>query len=125
MLQRFPELRFVSAENEVGWLTFFLQRLDQSQDEYRYLYPTALELRPSEYFRRQCYATFIDDPVGVATREFIGVDNIMWSSDYPHTVSSWPHSREIVERDLHGVPEAEKQKIVRGNAAKLYGFDLT
>ena len=125
VLERFPDLKFVSAENEVGWLTYFLQRLDQAQDEYKYLYPTALTMKPSEYFRRQVYATFIDDPVGVATRDYIGVDNIMWSSDYPHTVSSWPKSQEVVERDLEGVPEDEKTKIIWGNAAKLYGFDVT
>src|SRR3712207_9488701 len=67
-------------------------------------------------FRSQCYATFIDDPVGVATRQFIGVDNIMWSSDYPHTVSTWPHSRQVVERDFQGVPPSEKWQMVRGNA---------
>jgi predicted TIM-barrel fold metal-dependent hydrolase len=125
VLERFPHLKLVSAENEVGWLTFFLQKLDQAQDEYRYLYPTALKLKPSEYFRRQVFATFIDDPVGVATRQFIGVDNIMWSSDYPHTVSTWPHSQAVVARDLQGVPEAETRKIVRENAARLYGFALT
>jgi predicted TIM-barrel fold metal-dependent hydrolase len=124
VLERFPHLKFVSAENEVGWLPFFLQKLDQAQDEYRYLYPTTLKLKPSEYFRRQVFATFIDDPVGVATRQCIGVDNIMWSSDYPHTVSTWPHSQEVVARDLQGVPEAESRKIVWGNAARLYGFDL-
>ena len=70
-------------------------------------------------------ACFIDDPVGVATRQFIGSGNIMWSSDYPHTVSTWPNSREVVERDLQGVPEQEKEEILRGNAARLYGFDLT
>jgi predicted TIM-barrel fold metal-dependent hydrolase len=53
------------------------------------------------------------------------VDNIMWSSDYPHTVSTWPHSQEVVARDLQGVPEAESRKIVWENAARLYGFDLT
>lgn len=125
VLERFPHLKFVSAENEVGWLTFFLQKLDQAQEEYRYLYPTALKLKPSEYFHRQVFATFIDDAVGVATRQFIGVDNIMWSSDYPHTVSTWPHSQEVVARDLQGVPEAETRKIVWENAARLYGFDLT
>jgi predicted TIM-barrel fold metal-dependent hydrolase len=123
VLERFPHLQFVSAENEVGWLTFFLQKLDQAQDEYRYLYPTQLKLKASEYFRRQVFATFIDDPVGVATRQFIGVDNIMWSSDYPHTVSTWPHSREVVARDLQGVPEAEARKIVWDNAARLYGLN--
>jgi predicted TIM-barrel fold metal-dependent hydrolase len=125
VLERFPHLKLVSAENEVGWLTFFLQKLDQAQDEYRYLYPTSLKLKPSEYFHRQVFATFIDDPVGVATRQFIGVDNIMWSSDYPHTVSTWPHSQDVVARDLQGVPEAETRKIVWENAARLYGFALT
>jgi predicted TIM-barrel fold metal-dependent hydrolase len=125
VLERFPHLKLVSAENEVGWLTFFLQKLDQAQDEYRYLYPTSLKLKPSDYFHRQVFATFIDDPVGVATRQFIGVDNIMWSSDYPHTVSTWPHSQDVVARDLQGVPEAETRKIVWENAARLYGFALT
>ena len=122
VLERFPYLKFVSAENEVGWLPFFLQKLDQAQEEYRYLYPTPLKLTPSEYFRRQIFATFIDDRVGVAGREFIGNENIMWSSDYPHTVSTWPHSREVVERDFKGVPENEKRQIVRENAARLYNL---
>jgi len=112
VLERFPHLKFVSAENEVGWLPFFLQKLDQAQEEYRYLYPTPLKLTPSEYFRRQIFATFIDDRVGVASR----------SSDYPHTVSTWPHSREVVERDFKGVPENEKRQIVRENAARLYNL---
>ncbi len=124
VLERFPNLKFVSAENEVGWLGFLLQKLDQAQDEYRYLYPTPLKLKATEYFRRQVYATFIDDAMGVASRHFIGVDNIMWSSDYPHTVSTWPNSRQVVERDFRGVPEDEKEKIVRSNAAMLYGFDV-
>ena len=124
VLEQFPELKFVSAENEVGWLGFLLQRLDQAQDEYRYLYPTKLSMRPSEYFRRQFYATFIDDPLGIAYREHIGVDNIMWSSDYPHTVSSWPNSQQVVDRDLKDVPDEEKLKIIRGNCAKLYNLDV-
>jgi predicted TIM-barrel fold metal-dependent hydrolase len=122
VLERFPHLKLVSAENEVGWVPFFLQKLDQAQEEYRYLYPNPLKLTPTEYFRRQIFATFIDDRVGVASREFIGVENIMWSSDYPHTVSTWPHSREVVERDFKGVPEKERRQIVRENAARLYGF---
>jgi hypothetical protein len=81
-------------------------------------------LRPSEYFRRQVFATFIDDRVGVASREFIGVENIRWSSDYPHTVSTWPHSREVVERDFKDVPELEKRRIVRANVARLYNLAL-
>ena len=124
VLERFPRLEIVSAENEVGWLPFFLQKLDQAQEEYRYLYPAPLTLKPTEYFRRQISATFIDDPVGVASREFIGAENLMWSSDYPHTVSTWPHSREIVERDFKNVPQNEKRMITRENVARLYGLAL-
>jgi predicted TIM-barrel fold metal-dependent hydrolase len=54
-----------------------------------------------------------------------GLRHIMWSSDYPHTVSTWPHSREVVERDFKGVPESEKRQIVRENVARLYGLALT
>ena len=54
----------------------------------------------------------------------IGVDNIMWSSDYPHTASTWPRSRAVIERDFKDVDEEERWKILRGNVAKLYGFDL-
>ena len=124
VLERFPRLKFVSAENEVGWLPFFLQKLDQAHEEYRYLYPAPLTLRPSAYFRRQVFATFIDDPVGVATREFIGVENIMWSSDYPHTVSTWPHSQEVVARDFKDVSETDNRRIVRENVARLYNLAL-
>ncbi len=124
VLERFPDLKLVSAENEVGWLPFFLQKLDQAQEEYRYLYPAPLTLRPTDYFRRQVFATFIDDPVGVATREFVGAANIMWSSDYPHTVSTWPNSRAVLKRDFKNVPENEKRMIVRENVARLYHLDL-
>jgi predicted TIM-barrel fold metal-dependent hydrolase len=85
---------------------------------------TPLELKPSEYFHRQVYATFIDDPVGVANRHQIGIDNIMWSSDYPHTASIWPHSQEVLARAFKDVPAAEKWQIVRENVTQLYGLDL-
>jgi predicted TIM-barrel fold metal-dependent hydrolase len=125
VLERFPRLHLVSAENEVSWLPFVLQRWEQAFDDYRHMYPVPLKLRPAEYFRRQIHATYIDDPVGVKRRHDIGVDSMMWSSDYPHTVSTWPHSQEIVARDYAEVPEAEKRKIVRANVIALYGLDLS
>jgi predicted TIM-barrel fold metal-dependent hydrolase len=81
------------------------------------------ELKPSEYFQRQMWATYIDDYVGVASRHFIGVDKIMWSSDYPHQASTWPHSQEVVARDFKDASPEDKFKITRANAARLYGFD--
>ena len=129
VLERFPRLKIVSAENNCGWLPYYLQRMDRGFARFGPSgtvtpWPTKLTLKPSEYFRRQMYCTFIDDSFGVASRHWIGVDNVMWSSDYPHTASTWPHSRDIIARDFKDVSEIEKRKIVRENAAQLYGFDL-
>jgi predicted TIM-barrel fold metal-dependent hydrolase len=129
VLERFPRLKIVSAENNCGWLPYYLQRMDRGFARFGPSgtvtpWPTKLTLKPSEYFHRQMYCTFIDDSFGVASRHWIGVDNVMWSSDYPHTASTWPHSRDIIERDFKDVSEVEKRKIVRDNVAQLYGFDL-
>ena len=118
VLERFPRLKIVSAENNCGWLPYYLQRMDRGFARFGPSgtvtpWPTKLTLKPSEYFRRQMYCTFIDDSFGVASRQWIGVDNVMWSSDYPHTASTWPHSRDIIERDFKEVSEVEKRKIVR------------
>ena len=67
-------------------------------------------------------ANFIDDEVGVRNRDVIGVDNIMWSSDYPHVNSTWPRSRESIARHFAGVPDDERQKMICGNVARLYGL---
>jgi predicted TIM-barrel fold metal-dependent hydrolase len=123
VLERFPGLKIVSAENEVSWLPFVIQRWDQTFEHYRHLYPSPLKMRPSEYFSRQIYATFIDDAFGVRNRHQVGVEHIMWSSNYPHTQSTWPHSQEIIARDFADVPEDEKLKIVRENVRRLYGLD--
>jgi predicted TIM-barrel fold metal-dependent hydrolase len=74
--------------------------------------------------KRQLWATFQDDPVGPATYKFFGEDKYMWASDFPHTDSTWPHSREVIKTDFAGVPEDVTRKIVYENAAKLYGIDL-
>jgi predicted TIM-barrel fold metal-dependent hydrolase len=125
VLERFPRLQLVSAENEVSWLPFVIQRWDQAFEDFRYMYPTSLTLRPSEYFRRQVHATFIDDPLGVRYRHQVGIDNVMWSSDYPHTASTWPHSQEVIARDFAEVPDDEKWKIVRHNVTRLYNLEVT
>jgi len=124
VLDRFPDLRIVSAENNCGWLPYYLQRMDRTFERGRYAAGFKLSLKPSEYFQRQMYCTYIDDYVGVANRHFIGVDKLMWSSDYPHQASSWPHSQEVVARDFKDASADDRFRITRGNVAKLYGFTL-
>jgi predicted TIM-barrel fold metal-dependent hydrolase len=124
VLDRFPSLQIISAENNCGWIPYYLQRMDRAFDRTRFAAGYKIALRPSEYFRRQMHCTYIDDFVGVANRHFIGVDRMMWSSDYPHQASSWPHSQEIVKRDFKDASEEDRFKITRGNVARLYGFEL-
>jgi uncharacterized protein len=125
VLERFPSLKIVSAENDTGWLPHFLYRLDHAFEKFGPMSEQApLSLKPSEYVRRQLWATFQDDPVGPTTYKFFGEDNYMWASDFPHSDCTWPHSREVVEKDFAGVPAKVKEKIIYRNAAKLYAIGL-
>jgi predicted TIM-barrel fold metal-dependent hydrolase len=129
VLERFPGLKVVSAELNCGWLPYFLRRLDERFEArgarvHGSAFPTKLTLKPSEYFHRQLYATFIDDAFGVAHRHDIGVENLLWSSDFPHSATFWPHSREKIAKDFQLVDDDDKQKILCRNTAKLYGFEL-
>ena len=124
ILERHPELRFVLVECGIGWLAWVLQTLDELYHKRHMWNEPRLKMLPSEYFKRQGAATFGDDPVGLSNRHVTGVDCLLWGSDYPHDEGTFPHSREVIERTFKDVPEAEKRKIVGGNAARLYGFPL-
>lgn len=100
----------------------FLARLDHAAERYRKVSELRLTMRPSELFRRQVAATFQEDRIGVESRARIGVESLLWASDYPHGDSTWPYSREVIARDFAGVPEAERELILGGNAARLYGL---
>jgi predicted TIM-barrel fold metal-dependent hydrolase len=124
LLDRHPRLKLVIAEADTGWMPWMLARLDRGQERYARQNGVHTELKPSEYFHRNVSAAFIMDRVGVYTREFMGVDNLMWSSDYPHTDSTWPRSRQSIEHDFAGVSSTDRVKMTCTNAAKLYGFEL-
>jgi predicted TIM-barrel fold metal-dependent hydrolase len=119
-LQRHPNLKLVSVESGIGWMAFLVPWMDHVFERHRYHTKSELTEAPSFYFHRQVFGTFIDDVVGVRNRDIIGVENIMWSSDYPHVNSSWPSSREYIEKHFGDVPLEERRKMVHDNAAKLY-----
>src|SRR2546430_10280556 len=105
-LERHPGLRVVGVECGVGWMAHFVTWIDYTFDrELDSAGAPPLKERPSFYFQRQVRGTYIHDPVGVRERHTIGLDSIMWSNDYPHNQSSWPHSRRIIEEQFAGVPE--------------------
>lgn len=122
VLERHPDLRIVSVENEIGWLPHFLARLDHSAARYREVAGLALADPPSATFRRQVSATFQEDRIGIEARHQIGVDCLLWASDYPHSDSTWPKSQQVIARDFAGVPDAEREQIVAGNVARVYGI---
>lgn len=120
VLERFPRLMVVSVENDIGWLPHYIYRLDHAYGKFGALQPELPPMKPSEYARRQLWATFQDDPVGCSTYKFF--NNYMWASDFPHSDTTWPHSRKIIERDFAGLPVEVTRKIIFENAAKLYGI---
>jgi predicted TIM-barrel fold metal-dependent hydrolase len=120
VLQRHPALRVISVEAYVGWLPFVAEYVDHAYRVHRYWNDLGLAEAPSFYLRRQVHATFIDDPVGLRERYAFGVDNLMWSSDYPHGESTFPGSRDHVARTFAGIPPDETRKIVYENARRLY-----
>ena len=125
VLERYPKLRFVVVEFELSWVPFFLDRLDytylerQAAATYRF----KNDLLPRDLFHNNVYLSFQEDDLGIQLRHIIGVDNLMWGSDYPHAESTFPKSQEILERILQGVPEEDKAKIAGGSAAKIYHFN--
>ena len=124
VFDRHPELRVVSAEHDAGWVAHFAYRYDQMFERHHNWLGAGIRIdrQPSEYLRSQVWYTFQKDPVAAETRERVGVGQLMWASDYPHSDSTWPHSRQVIERDFKGVPHAELERIVGENARDLYGL---
>jgi uncharacterized protein len=120
VLERYPNLKIVIGESGIGWIPYVLDRMDlEWEDQFKDL---ELTMRPSEYWRRQCKATYQSDRIGIALIEELGVETIMWGSDFPHPDGVWPDSQEFIARELGHLPEATRRKVVCENAGRLYGL---
>lgn len=135
-LERHPNLQLVFTEQGTAWvpdellrLDYFFDRMRSSDGSQEQVWGAEvmakLSLKPSEYWARQCHvgASFIR-PMEMGVRHQVGVDRIMWGSDYPHKEASSPYSREAIALAFAGVPKHEAEQMLSINAAKLYGFDL-
>jgi predicted TIM-barrel fold metal-dependent hydrolase len=119
VLERHPRLRVSFGESGIGWLPYALDRMDfEYEDRFRDL----MKLKPSEYWRRQCKATFQFDPIGTKLVDDIGVETVMWGSDYPHTDGVWPESSKYIKEQFAGLAPEIVHKITCENAAKFYGL---
>ncbi len=119
VLERHTNLKIVLGESGIGWLPYILERLDDTYEE-RLSESCKLSLLPSDYFKRQVYATFQKDAHGIRAMAEIAPDNVMWGNDYPHRDGTWPFSQKVIEEQFRGIDEALKWKMLRENAARLY-----
>ncbi len=116
---RHPELMVISVEHSAGWVPFLMQSMDSA---FHIKAATHLNegLKASDYFRRNIRLTFMRDDVAIRYRNEIGIDLLLWSTDYPHRESTFPHSREVLSKMMVGVPDDEQNQIACGNTAALY-----
>lgn len=124
VLERFPTLRFVTVEAGIGWVAWLLHVLDEAARKHHFWVRPKLPLLPSEYWRRQGYATFQDDPIGLHLLQYTGIDNLMWGNDYPHHEGTWPHSQEVIAETMKDLTDEQRAKVVGLTAATLYGFEV-
>ena len=122
---KFPGLKIALSEGGIGWLPYFLERIDYVHARHHRwtLHTFPDNKKPSEMFREHVIGCFIDDVVGVRNRDAVGIDNITWECDYPHSDSTWPNAPEVLWRSLAGVPDADIHKITWQNAARHFQYD--
>ena len=120
----YPDLKIALSEGGTGWIPYFLERLDRTYEMHSTWTLQDFDGKlPSEVFREHFLTCFISDPVGVRLRHDIGIDNIAWECDYPHSDSSWPGAAEELMGVSAGVPDADLDKMTHLNAMRWYSFD--
>jgi predicted TIM-barrel fold metal-dependent hydrolase len=121
---RFPRIQIGTVEHEAAWAPHWFRQMDFTYTD-RPVYAkfkSSEGMLPSEYFRRNMFAVFQEDPLVVELRHHIGIDNLMWGNDYPHSESTWPKSMEYLDSMFAGVPDAERFQMTNSNAVKYFGF---
>jgi predicted TIM-barrel fold metal-dependent hydrolase len=124
VLRKFPDIKFALSEGGIGWIPYFLERVDYVYQHHKaWTGQDFGDKLPSQLFRERIITCFIDDPVGVEVRHRVGIDTITWECDYPHSDSTWPQSPETVMKSLAGVPDNEINQMTHENAMRFFQFD--
>ncbi len=122
VLVRFPDLKIAYSEGQIGWIPYVLERADAVWDQNRAWggVRDIIPDPPSSYFKDHVYGCFFDDPHGLQSLDVLGEDNVTFETDYPHSDSTWPHTLEIAQEQMKGLEDSTINKIVRGNAIRLF-----
>jgi predicted TIM-barrel fold metal-dependent hydrolase len=122
VFDRFPKLRIGLIESGVGWIPWACEYMDRTWEMQRHWTECDIQHPPSHYFDQNVYASFISDRIGIELRNKPGCRNIMWSSDYPHSETTFPHSHAVIADNFRDVPKAERDWIIAGCAEKFFGL---
>ena len=115
----------VTVENEVGWIPFFVHEWGKYYVRHSVKLPLHyVKKLLGEYVAKQVYATFFSDPAGGRLIEDFGQDTFMWSNDYQYAASTWPHSLDVIARELGHLSKDTLTKVVRENVIKLYDLKI-
>jgi len=123
VFDRFPALELYLAETNAGWMPEVFYLMDDSYRLFRDWYGADLRMAPSEYAARHFWFGIVRDPLALRMRDFLPADRLMWGSDFPHSVTSFPRSREWLAEAFAGVPDELRHRIVAGNAVRFFGLD--
>jgi predicted TIM-barrel fold metal-dependent hydrolase len=127
VFERFPRLQVVSVEFELGWAPHLLERMDFAYLQRRHWNGQLVfadGMTPSDFFHRNVLVSFQEDPVGIELRHHFRTENLLWGNDYPHSESTYPRSRSIVDALLTDLTPEERTAVTCTNTARLYGFDV-
>ena len=126
IFERYPALKIVLVEANIGWIPTLLEQGDDMFRRYRWWTGAHQEMSemPSRIFHRNFYATFMVDRSGLELRHRLNLDHIMWSTDYPHSGTDWPDSGITIERVFRGIPKDEVKKMLHDNCKALYDIEV-
>jgi predicted TIM-barrel fold metal-dependent hydrolase len=124
ILVRYPELTLAYSEGQIGWIPYILERADVVWEESRFWAGGDIPEKPSTYYYRNVFGCFFRDQHGIDSLDKVGVDNITFETDYPHSDSTWPNTKAVATEMFAGLDEESVRKIVRGNAIRMLGLDF-
>lgn len=125
VFMRNPKLKVVCVEADAGWVPHYMYRMDHAYKRHRHwMKGKELDRMPSDYFRDNVYLTFQDDHTAFQMRHLMNIERLMWASDFPHSDSTWPHSRQVLAEQAADLTAYERDRIVHDNVQQLYGLPV-